>query len=325
MRAIAVGLVLLMQAWAGANDGGNLAAPALGARALSLVAAFTLMCAGAVVGPLVLGTGVADTIVHAVVALPTGAVEIGVVGAMTGASASVLLAYAQRVPTSLSLAVVGGLVGSALAVGAPVHWGGVARVAAGLVAALVLGVALGTGAYLAARRLGRGLSRAAGNRLLVLESPALVVAALAYGANDAEKALGLLAWTLAPTALGRAGGHGLRVAIALVLASGAAWTAGALLGGGRVAASVGARVFRVRPLHALSAQAAAAVTVLGAALAGAPVSTTQTLDAALVGVAAGDGVRRVHWLMVRDMAVALGTAAPVAATLAFVATRLIGR
>jgi PiT family inorganic phosphate transporter len=318
MRTIAFGLVLLMQLWAGANDGGNLVATAIGARTVRIVVAFVILFGTVLLGPVLLGTSVAHTIVHSVVVLPPRDVPVGLAGAMSGAIASVLAAYSRRVPTSLSLAVVGGLIGGALALPhAAVQWGGVVRVVLGLLLALAAGFALGLVAYRLLARLGASLSRTTGNHLVGLQPYALALQGLAYGANDSEKALGLLVWVVS----GRA--TATHVPALYIGLSGVTWIVGTLVAGSRVAASVGLRVFRMRPLHALAVQGSAGLTVTAASLLGLPVSTTQTIDAALMGVGASDQPRRVHWRVVQDMAVALGTTAPLAAVLAFVATRLI--
>ncbi len=318
MRTLAIGLVLVMQAWTGVNDGGNLVAPAVGARTVPALGALVLLVATVAAGPFLIGTRVAATITGAVVALPQAHLEAALAGAMAGAAASVMAAYWRRLPTSVSVAVVGGLVGSALAVGASVHWAGVARILAGLLLAIVAGLALGGAAYRGLVRVATRLTHQGGNRLVRLQPLALALQGVAYGANDAEKGLGLLAW--AATARAGAAAH---VDPAMVLVVTAAWVVGILLGGGRLAASVGTRVFRVKPLHALTVQGAAGVTVAAASLLGLPVSSTQAVDSALLGVGSVDRPRQVHWRVARDMAMALGATGPAAAAMAFVATRLL--
>ncbi|MCL6593863.1 MAG: inorganic phosphate transporter, partial [Alicyclobacillus sp.] len=120
---------------------------------------------------------------------------------------------------------------------------------------------------------------------------------LCYGANDAEKSVGLLAslWAVlrhTPFA----------VRPLMVMLPALAFTAGLLGGGWRVARTVGFHIFRARPVHAFTTQWAAAAVILGAAALGGPVSSTQTLDSALVGVGTAARSRQVHWPVVRRMA-----------------------
>jgi len=318
LEAIAFGLALLFQGMAGMNDGGNLVAPAIGARSMTFPWALAVAAVAMVLGPIVFGTHVAATIARSLVAFPAAQTEMALIGALSGTIASVILATWRKVPTSMSVALVGGLVGSALALGSPVHFLAVARVMAGLVLALAVGFGLGDLSFRLWKRLGERLDRSRGERLMRLQVAALFLQGLAYGSNDAEKALGLLVWILAVQPA--AASH---VSLPIILLSGLAWVLGTLVGGVRLAASVGYRVFRMRSLHAIAVQTSASVTVIAAALVGNPVSTTQTIDSSLLGVGAADRPRAVRWLVVRDMLEALVVAGPIAAALAFVATRLL--
>jgi PiT family inorganic phosphate transporter len=75
---------------------------------------------------------------------------------------------------------------------------------------------------------------------------------------------------------------------------------GALIGGSRVAGRVGLGVLKVRPMQALSQRLASGSVVAALALAGAPVSMTQTIDGGLVGVGAALRASSVRWGIVRD-------------------------
>ena len=58
---------------------------------------------------------------------------------------------------------------------------------------------------------------------------------------------------------------------------------------------MGAGFFRIRPIHAFSSQLASTVVILGAALLGAPVSTTQVISSTIVGTGAAERVHKVRW------------------------------
>jgi PiT family inorganic phosphate transporter len=72
---------------------------------------------------------------------------------------------------------------------------------------------------------------------------------------------------------------------------------GTLLGGWRLIRTMGAGFYRVRPIHAFSSQLASTVVILGAALGGAPVSTTQVISSTIVGVGAAHRVPMVRWTL----------------------------
>jgi PiT family inorganic phosphate transporter len=122
-----------------------------------------------------------------------------------------------------------------------------------------------------------------------------------YGANDAQKAMGVIAALL--LASGRE--QVLTVPLWSKLACGAMLTAGTLLGGWRIVRTVGRGIIRLAPLDAFASQTAATAVILPASYVGAPVSTTHVVASSVVGIGAG---RRhwhhVRWRVVRAMAFA---------------------
>ena len=126
---------------------------------------------------------------------------------------------------------------------------------------------------------------------MYLQFATVVLQALGYGANDAEKMMGMIA------AAGTANvtGHGFHVPLWAIVASVAAFAVGLAFGGIRVAKTVGGKLFTIRPVHALAFQTAAGFTVMAASLVGAPLSTTETTASAVIGVGAVARRRRLHW------------------------------
>jgi PiT family inorganic phosphate transporter len=276
-------LTLAFNVLAGFNDGGNLMATVLPSRVRP---AFLWIWLTVVVslGPLLLGTRVAATIVHGIVALPRERPELPAM--VLAALATVVLSWWRRLPTSMSLALVGAMVGGSVAGPAAIRWAGVARVLVGFVLTVVVGFVLGHLALVAAARGHRWLPRGVAGHLLLVAMATLLGAA--YGGNDMEKAIGLLVL----------GGQSLRAAIWLAVAS---FSLGTLLGAWRVARTVGTRLWRLRPLEALLTQFATAVGVGLASLVGIPVSTSQTVDAAILGVGSAENPKHLGWRTARAM------------------------
>ena len=70
---------------------------------------------------------------------------------------------------------------------------------------------------------------------------------------------------------------------------------GTMAGGWRIVKTMGTKITKLRPMGGFCAEAAAAGAIIGASLAGIPVSTTHTITGAIVGVGATHRIRAVHW------------------------------
>ncbi len=285
-RLTAVVLVLAFNLLAGFNDGGNLIATLLPAR-VRPVLLWLWLAAIVSLGPVLLGTHVADTITRRIV-LPRTLAQV-LEPSVLAALLVVLVSWWQRIPTSMSLALIGAMAGAGAAAGLPVVWGGVLRALVGFILTVALGGLLG----LSTARLGtavlRRLRRGVIVSLLLLLTAALE--GIAYGGNDLEKAIGLLHFT----------GIGWQDAVLLSVLS---FAVGSVIGSWRIARTVGSQILRLRPPEALYTQMATGISVLLASLTGIPVSTSQTVDAALLGVGSADNPRHVGWSVVRRMTAA---------------------
>jgi PiT family inorganic phosphate transporter len=312
-------LIASFAAVSGINDGGNLAGTFLPARAVSPRVLLPLLIISVGLGPLLFGTAVSHTIAVEIVNLSAASPALAD-AALAGALGTLLVTWWLKVPSSTTIALAGGMVGAALLTGhGPlVHWGGVAKVALGLVGSVAVGFLVAWGASRGVWRAARRVSApGARRRVGYAEAAVLLVQGLAYGANDQEKAIGLLALDL--SRLHGVPYHVSAVAVALPLVF---WTLGLLGGGWRIARTVGGHIFRIRPLHALSVQTAAAATVVAAAVLGLPVSTTQTTDGALFGVGASLAPRRVQWQTGRRLVLVWATTLPLAMVLGGTFARL---
>lgn len=248
-------------------------------------------------GPVVFGTRVSHTIAVEILAFPRAGKDVLVI-ALLAALLTLGVSWWQRLPTSATVALAGGMVGAALFAGKGqlIHWAGVLKVAVGLLGSVVVGFLVAYVLSLLVWRLLQNISSEAARQISRLQIALLMLQGLAYGANDQEKAVGLMAlWGMMLTR------HPYQVTAIDILLPLAAWTAGLLVGGLRIAETVGGHVLRLRAMHSLAVELAAALTVLGAAFAGAPVSTTQTTDGSMFGLGAALAPRRVQWQTLRRM------------------------
>jgi PiT family inorganic phosphate transporter len=302
---VAVLLAVVFAVTNGLHDASNAIATLVATRAARPGQAIILASVFNMLGPLLLGAAVADTIGGIVTVTPSAATEV--IGAGLAAAVTWNLAtWRLGIPSSSGHALVGGLVGSGLAEGGlhAINWGGLAGWhpvgVLGTLIALAVSPPLGALAALLVIRGTRRLARRATRRWRgpVRGGQWAMSAALAFshGANDAQKSVGVIAALL--LADGRI--DTLAAPTWSKVACGAALTVGTALGGWRIIRTVGRRIYRIQPIDGLASQSASAGVIFGASLIGAPTSTTQVVASSVVGV--GTGRRRwrhVHWLVVR--------------------------
>ena len=282
----------------GFNDGGNMLASFMSGRVITPPVAAVLLLFS-LAGPVIVGTAVARTIGVNVVDL-RGQGQVAFALIVLSPLSVVLLSWRAGIPTSMTLALVGGMIGWVVSSGghASVHWSGVARVLLGMPVSVLGGGLLALAVYWAIRKLMGRRPHAAMLELARLQLVTAAVQAFAYGANDMEKTVGLIAVGMSFADAHRVVAFSSPVPIigAFVL-----FYVGAVFGGWRVANRIGFGVLRVRPVQALAQQVASGTVVAALATAGAPVSMTQTIDGGLVGVGAALRASAIRWGIVREM------------------------
>jgi inorganic phosphate transporter, PiT family len=309
---------------AGFNDGGNLIGSFTSGRVISPRGAALILIVS-LAGPFVAGTAVARTLGSNVIDLK-GQGELGFVLITLAPVAVILLSWRLGTPSSMTLALVGAMLGWTITASRHevIQWPGVARVLFGMPLSVVGGGVLALLVYAGIRR---GLGKRSNAAMISLARWQLVTApvqAFAYGSNDMEKAVGLIAVGASFSAHEAQPGFSAPVA---VLGAFATFYAGALVGGWRVARRIGFGVLKVRPMQALAQQLASGAVVSALAVAGAPVSMTQTIDGGLVGVGAAARASSIRWGIVREMVGSWLLTLPLAVLLAAVLhlmVRLVG-
>ena len=320
--AVAILLALGFAVTNGLHDASNAIATLVATRAARPTQAIVLATIFNLLGPLLVGAAVADTIGGIVTVSPSAAIEV-IGSGVAAATAWNVATWRLGLPSSSGHALVGGLVGAAVVEGGvhSVNWGGLdglhpVGVFGTLIALAISPVLGGLAALVAIRALRRAATLATQRWHGMVQNGQWVTSAalsFSHGANDAQKSVGVVA------ALLLADGQidSLSAPTWVIVACSAALTAGTALGGWRIIRTVGRRIYRIHPLEGLSSQSSSASVILGASLLGAPVSTSQVVASSVVGIGAGRRrLRHVNWEIVRQIGLAWLITLPASAALA---------
>jgi PiT family inorganic phosphate transporter len=218
-----------------------------------------------------------------------------VFGALTGAIAWNIITWYYGIPSSSSHALVGGLVGAALAksgTGALI-WAGIGKTVVFIFIAPLLGFALGSlimvaVAWICNRTTPRKVDKAF--RRLQLVSAALY--SLGHGGNDAQKTIGIIWMLLIAAGISQSNES---VPIWVIASCYVAMGLGTLFGGWRIVKTMGQKITKLKPVGGFAAETGGAITLFMATGLGIPVSTTHTITGSIVGVGSTRGTRNVRW------------------------------
>jgi PiT family inorganic phosphate transporter len=278
----------------GFHDAANSIATVVSTRVLTPLQAVVWAAFFNFVAAFGFGVSVAQTVGKGVV--QTGVVDEWVILAgLIGAIAWDLVTWYWGLPTSSSHALIGGFAGAAVVkagIGGLVL-SGLVKIGVFMIVAPLLGLVMGFGLMLATVWVFRDATPGRVDwlfRRLQLVSAAAY--SLGHGTNDAQKTMGIIAVLLFTT--GHLGPE-FYVPFWVVLAAHAALGTGTLAGGWRIVKTMGMRITKLRPVGGFCAETAGALTLIGTAIGGIPVSTTQTISGSIVGVGSIQRFSAVRW------------------------------
>jgi inorganic phosphate transporter, PiT family len=325
--AAVVAVALFFDFTNGFHDTANSIATSVSTRALSpraaVVSSAVLNFAGAFVS-----LEVAATVATGIVdpeAITLKIVLAGLVGAITWN----LFTWYLGLPSSSSHALIGGMLGSAVAATGfdVVQWRGLyEKVLIPSLAAPFLGV-VGAAALMIVilwliRRAHPGFVNRVFRRLQLVSGGFV---AFTHGTNDAQKTMGIIA--LALVASGHLDAETFDVPLWVIVSAAAAMGAGTYAGGWRIIRTLGQRVAKLDPPQGFAAQTACASILWTTAHYGLPVSTTHTISGSVLGAGATRGASAVRWGVAGNILVAWVMTIPCAALVGAgmeVVTRLPG-
>ena len=294
-------LALLFDFLNGIHDSSNVVATMISSRALSPRVALGMTALANFFGPFIFGVAVAETIGHEIVAAETINTQV-LLAALASAIFWNLFTWYLGFPSSSSHALVGGFIG-AVVIG--VGWQaillhGLEKILIALFVSPIVGFVIG----FIALRIILLLCWQATPRVNVFFKRGQIFTALAlalsHGTNDAQKTMGII--TLALVTGGYLKDFAVPVWVIIICAGMIAF--GTSVGGWKLIRTLGGKFYKIRSVHGFASQLASAVVIMGASLVGGPVSTTQVVSSAIMGVGAAERVNKVRWGVAQEIATA---------------------
>jgi len=291
----AISSALLFDFVNGFHDSANAIATVVGTRTLRPLHAVTMASITNFIGPFIFGTAVAATVGKGIIQPEFATTEVILAG-LIGAIIWNLITWYFGLPSSSSHALIGGLIGSALISGGiqAIVFEGlektiifmIASPTLGFFMAFILAILL---MYFLKRKKPRSINKVFG-KLQICSS---IFFSLTHGANDGQKTMGII------TALLIAGGFlestEFVVPIWVILSAAIAIGLGTFFGGWRIVKTMAFKLTDLKPYQGFCAETGGGVILAAMAWLGIPVSTTQAISGAIMGVGATRRLSAVRW------------------------------
>ncbi len=288
----------------GFHDSANAIATVVATKVLSPIKAVTMAAVFNLFGPFLLGTAIASMIGKGVI--DTHIVTVNLIfAALVGAVVWDLATWYLGLPTSSSHALVGGLIGAAIAAAgiSSIHTSGVETIVLFMVVSPIIGLIIG---FLFALIIMRAFRKAHPSKInnyfrrLQLFSAAFY--SLTHGTNDAQKTMGIIALLLITAGVSApATPDTLPIPPWVIISCAAAIGLGTFFGGWRIVKTMAQRVTRLRPYQGFAAETSSGLVLAFMAHWGIPVSTTHVISSSIMGVGATDKLSAVRWGIARKI------------------------
>ena len=306
LAALCIALLLIFDFTNGFHDTANMVGSVVATQAMTPVQAILVVSVFTLLGPLLDGTAVADTLGEFIQLddLPELDGVAVILSATLGAIGWNLVTWWRGLPSSSSHTLVSGLVGAVLVETDSQHvvwgwntlwetgeWSGVTKIVAALLFSPLVGLLFGFLLLRLLRLLLRAARPTVNRSLRRREWLGAAGLAFSHGTNDAQESMGII--TLVLLLAGRI--DRFQVPDWVILACALSITLGTSMGGWRIVRTVSFGIYRLRPMHGLASQMTAAAVISGAAMFGGPVSTTHVVSSGIMGVGAAERPKAVRW------------------------------
>ena len=323
LAVITIAIALFFDFVNGFHDAANSIATVVSTRVLTPFQAVLMAALWNFVGAFFFGVAIAKTVGSGII-VKEAAITPVLLAALIGAVIWNLITWRLGMPSSSSHALVGGLVGAAIAFGGVkmILFSGLNKVLIFIVLAPVLGMAgsifFTVIVYSISRRFSPITINAWFKRLQLISASWY---SLGHGTNDAQKTMGVIAAVLFSAGLI----DSFRIDRWVIIAAYTAIALGTFAGGWRIVKTMGSKLTKLRPVDGFCAESGGAVTLLATAHFGIPVSTTHVIASSIMGVGVTKRASGVRWGLARNIVFAWLITIPMSAFFAAVAQVMLMR
>jgi PiT family inorganic phosphate transporter len=293
--ALLIALALIFDFMNGFHDAANAIATVVSTGVLKPQTAVAMAAIFNFIAIFAVGLNVASTVGKGTID-PTVVDQYVIFGALVGAIIWNLITWYGGIPSSSSHALIGGLVGAAVAKSgtSALVGGGLLKTVLFIVLSPLLGFILGSLTMVLVSWL---FVRSTPRKIDTWFRRAQLVSAAAYslghGGNDAQKTIGII-WMLL-IAAGISTKADATPPMWVIISCYTAISFGTLFGGWRIVKTMGQKITKLKPVGGFCAETGGAITLFTATAMGVPVSTTHTITGAIVGVGSAQKMSAVRW------------------------------
>lgn len=284
----------------GLRDSSSILAGVISSRSMAPRYALLLCGLTELVAPFLFGVAVAKSMATGLVDLQEVSINV-IVAAMGAALVWTLFAWWRGIPSSSSHALVGGILGAALVAKGPqsIIASGLYKVVLPLFLAPIIGLIAGYWVMKFVLFASQNATPRVNHIFQHLQIVTMITLALSHSSNDAQKSMGVITLGLL------LGGQltSFEVPYWVIALCAVSIALGASRGDWRLMRTLGRKIYQIRPVNALTSQAASTLVVFTSALLGAPVSTSQVISMALLGSGASERMNKVRWQVGGEMLV----------------------
>lgn len=298
---IIIALALLFGFLNGMHDSRNVVTTMISSRAYSPRIALGVTILAEISGPFVFGVAVANSIGRGIA--DPGAIDLNVIlAALIAAVIWNLITWKLKIPSSSSHALIGGIVGaaSARAGAGAINVDGLMKILISLFASPIIGFVFG----LILLKIVLAFCQNATPRINEFFKRSQLLTALAlglsHGSNDGQKTMGVITLALFT------GGYlqSFTVPFWVMCVCALALTLGTAVGGVTLLRQPSRMYFTIRPLDGFTTQVTSALVIITASIIGGPVSATQVINTAVMGVGTAERANKVRWGTAADIVTA---------------------